>query len=177
MFIDISAGSNVINCIFDSNLSPTGGGGIFINASAPTITNCTFWNNIGGPGNGDGIRAVNSPAVVTNCIMWDGPVSEIGTVGPPFPGFAFCNVQGSGGSAAWNAAFGTDNGNNIDVDPLFMNAPGIDTLPGTPDDDLRLTVPGSPCVDTGTGIGAPATDINGVLRPQGIGHDMGAYEQ
>jgi len=34
----------------------------------------------------------------------------------------------------------------------------------------------SPCVDTGTSTGAPATDIDGKSRPQRNGIDIGAYE-
>ncbi|MFC1592131.1 choice-of-anchor Q domain-containing protein [Thermodesulfobacteriota bacterium] len=50
--------------------------------------------------------------------------------------------------------------------PLFVGAAG---------GDLRLQ-PDSPGVDTGTSVGAPADDIDGILRPQGAGFDMGAYE-
>jgi len=55
---------------------------------------------------------------------------------------------------------------NINADPLFR-AP--------PNGDYRLQE-GSPCVDTGTEIGAPDEDIRGVCRPYGNGHDMGAHE-
>jgi len=34
----------------------------------------------------------------------------------------------------------------------------------------------SPCIDTGTSVGAPDTDIDGDLRPQGEGYDIGADE-
>ena len=34
----------------------------------------------------------------------------------------------------------------------------------------------SPCIDAGTSEGAPDTDIDGELRPQGAGYDMGADE-
>lgn len=54
----------------------------------------------------------------------------------------------------------------INGDPLFV-------APET--DDYHLTE-GSPCIDTGTSKGAPETDIEGTLRPQGNGYDMGAYE-
>ena len=41
--------------------------------------------------------------------------------------------------------------------------------------DLRLTSI-SPAIDAGTLTGAPVDDLNGDLRPQGAGVDMGAYE-
>lgn len=41
--------------------------------------------------------------------------------------------------------------------------------------DLHL-LPGSPAIDVGTEDGAPATDLDGIARPQGAGVDVGAYE-
>jgi hypothetical protein len=37
-------------------------------------------------------------------------------------------------------------------------------------------LPGSPAIDAGSASGAPATDQRGVIRPQGCGVDIGAYE-
>ena len=56
---------------------------------------------------------------------------------------------------------------NLDnADPLFRNQ----TI-----GDYRLRRP-SPCIDSGTSVGAPDTDIVGNPRPQGEGFDIGAYE-
>jgi hypothetical protein len=57
----------------------------------------------------------------------------------------------------------------VSSDPLFASI--VEGTPGF----LRLS-PGSPCMDTGTSIEAPAYDIDGLSRPQGYGWDMGAYE-
>jgi PKD repeat protein len=57
-------------------------------------------------------------------------------------------------------------GNNIDVDPLFMDAPH---------GDLRLLIH-SPAIDTGDDAACPVTDMFGILRPQGAHCDMGAFE-
>ncbi len=35
---------------------------------------------------------------------------------------------------------------------------------------------GSPCIDSGTALNAPAKDINGASRPSGMGFDRGVYE-
>jgi len=51
---------------------------------------------------------------------------------------------------------------NISLNPIF-------------NDDYHL-LQGSPCIDAGSAIGAPGTDIDGRRRPQGKGYDLGAYE-
>jgi hypothetical protein len=66
-------------------------------------------------------------------------------------------------SCVYDGYIGTGNSS---ADPLFMNSEI---------GDLRLSA-GSPCIDTGTAEGAPATDLLGIPRPQGAGVDMGAYE-
>jgi hypothetical protein len=37
-------------------------------------------------------------------------------------------------------------------------------------------LPDSPAIDAGTATGAPATDQRGIVRPQGLATDIGAYE-
>lgn len=49
------------------------------------------------------------------------------------------------------------------------------TVKEYPYNDFHLQ-PGSPCIDTGTDRMAPPIDLDGVMRPQGFGYDMGAYE-
>ncbi|MCP4660710.1 MAG: DUF1565 domain-containing protein [bacterium] len=51
-------------------------------------------------------------------------------------------------------------------DPGFEN-------PSTPDHHLTE---GSPAIDTGSAVAAPADDFDGTPRPQGSGVDMGAFE-
>jgi len=55
--------------------------------------------------------------------------------------------------------------NLFSVNPLFANLAGH---------DYHLTS-GSPAVKAGTAANAPSTDIDGVLRPQSAGVDIGAY--
>lgn len=56
---------------------------------------------------------------------------------------------------------------SISVDPQFVNASM---------GDYHL-VWGSPAINTGTNVGAPAYDKDGISRPQMSGVDMGAYER
>jgi hypothetical protein len=61
---------------------------------------------------------------------------------------------------------------------MFVDAGGPDGIPGTEDDDLRLS-PGSPCINTGDPGFVPGpneTDLDGNPRLQGCRIDMGAWE-
>jgi len=93
-------------------------------------------------------------ATLINCIVWgNGTALELrdGSVVT----VTYSDVEG-----------GWPGEGNINADPLFR-APQSD--------DYRL-LPYSPCVDTGTPLGAPAEDIGGGARPWGKGYDRGAYE-
>lgn len=88
-------------------------------------------------------------------------------------------IQGSGGSAAWNTFFGTNDGNNLDVNPQFINT--------TQDsEDFRLNV-SSPGIDASYNLllnlpngnnswTATDTDVYGNSRLVGSGVDLGAAE-
>ena len=56
------------------------------------------------------------------------------------------------------------------LDPDFVQT-GFGTT-----DDYHVAA-GSPAVDAGTAVGAPAVDLEGSSRPQGNGFDIGAYER
>lgn len=100
------------------------------------------------------------------------------------PLISFSDVQSCGGSGSWNSACGTDEGRNIDADPLFVDTNGADNIPGTTDDNLRLQT-GSPAIDAGNDLVVPSNaivDLDGNSRMvDGNGNglptvDMGAYE-
>ncbi|MCH8146878.1 MAG: hypothetical protein IH987_02660, partial [Planctomycetes bacterium] len=78
------------------------------------------------------------------------------------------NVQGG-----WTGA----GANNLNTDPLFVDADGADDTVGTDDDDLRLQT-GSPCIDVGDdGAVTESADLDGNTRVIGCAVDMGAYER
>ncbi len=155
-----SATPIVTNCTFTSNsannsLGTQCGGGMCNASASPSVINCTFTANsvsnifIGG----GGISNYSASPTVTNCILW-GDASEI-YLNSGSPSVTYSCVQG-----------GYSGEGNTDQNPLFVSAP----------DNLHLQ-DGSPCIDTGASTDAPATDIEGVTRPQGGGVDMGAYER
>ncbi|MBE0640965.1 MAG: hypothetical protein IH599_02950 [Bacteroidales bacterium] len=92
------------------------------------------------------------------------------------PSYKNCNIEGSGGSASWNTALGSDAGNNIDSDPLFVNpsaTAGVGGLPVSGDVDWSLQYI-SPCINAGdlTGLTLPVFDLDGNPRISGDTVDM-----
>jgi len=147
---------SVSNCtVYDNSaegLFITGGG---IHNSEGSVTNCTVYGNAADD-SGDGIYNIYSGGSVTGCISWNHENEDIAG--------NLTNVSYS--------CFGESGGDNhnISSDPMFVNTSGD---PSTWDFHLQSA---SPCIDSGTGEGAPDHDIEGVLRPQGDGFDMGAFE-
>ncbi len=194
MYNRSSSSPTLTNCIFSGNIADVDGGGMYnSDLSSPTLTNCTFNGNIASSGNGGGmVNYDQSFPTFTNSILWgDLPDEIFNDIGNPT--FSYCDIQGSGGSAAWDTLLGTDGGGNIDADPLFINPLGADGMAGTIDDDLRLML-GSPCIDAGDygaylATGGGLTDLDGKDRvidnidivDTGVGVltylDMGAYEE
>ncbi|MCX7682701.1 MAG: CotH kinase family protein [Anaerolineae bacterium] len=105
----------------------------------------------GHQGEGGGIATVKNTIVWGNRVGLELDSRSVVTV-------TYSDIQTSGG--AWPGE------GNINADPLFR-------APQAGDYRLRGD---SPCVDTGTSVGAPSDDILGVYRPHGRRHDMGAYE-
>lgn len=176
----------VSNCVFAGNSATENGGAVAgfstgqTGYSIPGIAHCTFHGNTAGTYGGAFCQSVGSLAIgttVTNCVFW-GNSAKTGPDIYKDSGVAIvkhCDLSDWNGSQ-WNDNFGVDGGGNIDADPLFVganNPAGADALMQTADDGLRLKS-GSPCIDTGLSIGAPATDILG--NPRSSPPDIGAYE-
>ena len=99
---------------------------------------------------------------ITNSIIWTNDKQQINNQhGVTQLYVTYCDVQGS-----WAGT------GNIDTDPLFVDGDPF---------DYHLQA-GSPCIEAGTNVGAPSTDLDGNLRPidgdeDGIAIvDMGAFE-
>jgi hypothetical protein len=191
----------LVNCQFVENaadLDGTGGGVFNQGGSHAILTNCTLVGNSAGPylgswanGGGGMFNQQGSRPIVTNCIFWgnrdkngtgrSAQISGSTTYGVNVTTVAYSCVQGG-----WSGGVG-----NISLDPLFVDAEGLDGILGTADDDLRLS-PESPCLDAGDEFALPAdiADLNGdtdVVEPipfdldwspriRGSSVDIGAYE-
>ena len=143
----------VVNCVFTQNTVSGEGAGMSNHYASPTVINCTFTLNIAATG-GSGMSNNNASPMVTNCILWSPAGAD------------FISIEGAPVVTHSCVSGGYEGAGNIDSDPKFVNAPA---------GNVRLQA-ASPCIDSGTAAGAPATDIRGVARPQRGGFDMGAYE-
>ena len=167
---NLDSTSAVTNCVFIGNTATgyeCGGGGMCNEMAWPVVTNCTFTKNSAEGdykfGGGGMYNKYYSCPTVTNCIFWGDSVSSsvdefynsTAPGHPSIPVVTYSCIQGG--------FVGTG---NISSDPLLI---------GTPDSNGHIR-PNSPCIDAGTSTGAPSMDIRGVVRLQGIGVDMGAYE-
>ncbi len=170
---------------------------------APTLAHCIFFNNSGEAVRTDSSLA---PTVFTNCLFHNHPTAALVTIGAGVRLVNCTITQNYWGmdnratgtsitnSIVWGNQAGIVNGTvpavvsysvvqdgysgtgNIADDPLFVAPDGLDGLPGTDDDDLRLA-PSSPAFGLGDTTALTAgTDLDGNPRVSGCTVDMGAYE-
>lgn len=145
----------IINCIFTGN---TGAGAAIYNAIGNVrIINSTFSKNTSENGMAGAIHSYGAygytcSVAISNSILWGDTGGEIFTNGWGTIFASHSDIPDISGPGV------------IDADPLFVGG-----------GDFHL-LPGSPCIDTGTGEGFPVADIEGTARPQGWYWDMGAYE-
>jgi parallel beta-helix repeat protein len=152
------------------------GAGVSCFSAAPILSNCTISGN-----SSWGVYVNWSAPILRNCVVWgNGRVSIYGG-GDAVPRCSFNCMDTTGD---WGPFFDCPgDGNVVNQDPLFVRQGRYDDN-GTPDDrtddkqipgDYHLRA-GSPCTDTGTCDDAPLLDLDGHVRPAGIGCDMGAHE-
>lgn len=141
------------------------GGGIYAYSAPMDFTNVTISGNVATTGAGIWYGASNT--AMKNSIIWNNATLNL------YSDVTYTNslVANSGGSASWNTAAGINGGNNIDVNPLFINAAA---------NNYTLDF-----VSPAKGVGnnaffenlATAKDVAGNPRLTGTAIDMGAYEQ
>lgn len=161
--------AHISECDISGNSALYGAGIVCYDNTSTIVENCNITGNTatGGAGSGISCNEIATPIItnctisnndfysgptsfptLTNCILWG---ENSGIEGTPI--VTYSNIQ--------DAYPGTG---NINIDPQFVGG-----------GDYHLTS-GSPCIDTGTSVGAPDIDIDGDLRPQGGGYDMGSDE-
>ncbi|RZJ63930.1 MAG: DUF1565 domain-containing protein, partial [Flavobacterium sp.] len=159
----------VINTLIANNSASQRGGGVYNRNSAAQLINVTISKNDSSQ-SGDGIYSTGTAATqVKNSIIWDNPNSTSPSIvysGAPIQ-FTHSVVQNSGGSGNWNSTIGTDNGNNIALDPQFIGGGNFNLQNGSPAIDA-----GNPALFTS----ATLTDVGGNPRSFGSTIDMGAFE-
>lgn len=160
---------NVVNCAIINNSGRVSAVG---NYGYMTMVNCTVAGNISSNGysiySSFSYQSEPSTIVFKNCILNDaggmggGVVEKSDYLQDKESRCYFINccinaVVWAGYASPLNSTYSN---------PKFVNSST---------GDFRLFID-SPCVDTGTTNGAPATDMIGVVRPVGAGIDMGCYE-
>ena len=163
-----SSSPDVSNCTIDGNSAANEGGGIgCFSFSSPTIANCTITENNARTGGGGSFSSSSHPSI-TNCILWGNSAvsagSEMALQYNSSLAVDYSDVEGGEAHSHMDLSSSLDWGDgNIDSDPVFIE-----------DDDYHLTE-ASPCVDAGADAGV-YDDIDGDMRPQGMGYDMGSDE-
>jgi hypothetical protein len=195
--------ANIENCVVSGNeitatTRPGYGGGIYIHTGDVEVVNTLIVGNrlTGTPGvnSGGGAFVGGGTVSFVNDTVVDNQVDNDGG-GVFFEGnggitntIIANNVAGVNGggiySGSGNISLGYNdvwgNGNNyfpstatgihdISANPAFVNYTGDGT------GDYHITS-ASPCVDAGTAVGAPDTDVDHEVRPSGSGYDIGFDE-
>lgn len=169
----------ITNSLFSGNLAASRGGAIYNNTnSSPLITNATMSGNRASGRAGAIYNDSNSNPILTNTILWNNSAAasnEVENSSTSFPIYRYSLLNGSGGSSGWNATFGVDGGNNVDVDPNFTTPSSPGSAPTTAG-DLHLLA-GSLAIDMGdSSANLLDRDLENATRHQSAAIDLGAYE-
>jgi predicted outer membrane repeat protein len=178
----------VTNVTFSGNLAIGGGGGMYnTNSSSPTVTNVTFSGN-SATGGGGMFNTINSSPTFTN-VTFSGNSADAG-------GGIF---NSSSNPVLKNVILWGDTGGEISMDAVTVSysvVQGGYSGTGNLSTDPKLgilgnyggftqTIPllsGSSAIDTGNNLYCAYAPVNnldqrGVMRPQGEGCDIGAFER
>ncbi len=156
------------NCAFLNNTSEAGAGAVYVSggyiggagSSYPVFRNVTFYGNVSGTSVGDAVycngqEGAASPEYV-NTIFYGSTtyiIYNFVTTGVANPTYSHCLITNSP-SSSWNSSFGGDLGNNINGNPMFVDA----------ENNIVSVYTGSPVLGTGN-----ATYGNNIGYYQGAG--------
>jgi len=176
---------SAVNCCLHANYGSLSAGAIHhLGGGQASLTNCTIAGNRQSPYAGAIVCESSAgygagEMYLANCILWNDD-QDVMNRGASSVTADFCDIRN-----------GWFEGDNIRVDPRFVDPAGLDGRLGTADDDLRLRWD-SLCIDAGNVDLLPvdATDVDSdgnVLEPLPLDHDgkgriagdtvdLGAYE-
>ncbi|MDR1335889.1 MAG: T9SS type A sorting domain-containing protein, partial [Tannerella sp.] len=160
----------LVNATVAGNSATRAGGGLYNASGNPQVLNTIIWSNVSGNGR-------------------DNDVTNAGGV----PYWSHCDIGGAIVNKVWNAAYGTDGGQNVSVNPYFVSTGD----PAWPEGNYRLQTP-SLVMEGGRNLyvifGEPRSIVlsspayvqyNGLAIPHDLANqprilydlvDMGAYE-
>jgi predicted outer membrane repeat protein len=187
-------GLTLKNNLFFGNSAGSGGGAIRIDRASSTsviLENNTFYGNqanFGGAISSDASTELRNNTFSTNQASNGGASVSLASAGAlnKLYNNIFANATSGTECLPASSAASVTGSNN-----LVEGAPGAcGALPGTINSDPMLSpladnggstqtmalLAGSPAVNAGDNANCPATDQRGVVRPQGSGCDLGAYE-
>ncbi|MDR2042511.1 MAG: T9SS type A sorting domain-containing protein [Tannerella sp.] len=115
------------------------GGGIYNNGSNAMLVNTTVAGNYATRAGGGLNNASGNPQIL-NTILWsnssgNGNGNDVIAGGTPY--YSHSDVGGALTNGVWNAAYGTDGGQNLSVDPYFISTGD----PEWPEGNYRLSYP------------------------------------
>jgi predicted outer membrane repeat protein len=155
--------TTLVNVTFISNTATSFWGGGMINQyhCTPTLINVTFIGNSAVNVGGGLWNDSTSKVLVMNSILWGNTANSAAQIYSSGPiTVTYSDIQGGYAGAG-----------NLNVDPLvgtLGNYGGyVETVP---------LLDASPAINAGNMSGCSSTDARGVIRPQGSGCDLGAYE-
>ena len=169
------------NVLISGNATGQRGGGMYNSSSSPEMINVTFSKNYSGVFGGALFNRNNSNPTLTNSIIWNHmasmqPAYNIMWNDNATPVFSHSIIKDSGGSTNWNSYFGTDGGNNWEIDPGFVHETVGYSNTGSTTGDYRLK-PDSPAINAGdNNVVTSTTDLDGNPRIDDGIVDLGPYE-
>ncbi|MFB6720595.1 right-handed parallel beta-helix repeat-containing protein [Kribbella sp. NPDC056345] len=174
IYVDSSSGVEVSgNTTYGAKESTKAGIAIAVEdySSSRKAQNIRIVNNVSYKNAGGGISfwkessgTISGISIVNNTIANNPKPGIVGASEVSGSGNVVRNTIFAGNPSGIGGPFSSDH--NLTGDPGFVD-------PGNGDFHLRE---GSAAIDAGSATGAPATDRDGVARPQGNGYDVGAYE-
>lgn len=142
------------NCVMSGNISGLLGGALSTSEGGiSVVANCAFSANEAAYLAGGSYTFAGGETALANAILWGN--RDLGGVGEAAQLDAdetsglsvdYCCVQGWTGDLGGIGNFGDD--------PMLRDADGEDDIPGTADDDVRLSA-GSSCIDAGDNLAVP----------------------